>query len=256
MQKRLFDIGWSDESKGQACHKEEGTEKHWLYHCPEWHEVRREIPDAFRKWEQRTRASKKEGKWQKSIVTHPISESQWNRGHSSMKRWESEKHKKWGMPAEGFKGQVAIEGSPLGTAGKWEACGWSVAQLDYDEEFGPLHGMYGSMDAELEVQRTIKRAELTAFLCLLKAGDSDLWIKIWEELHLLTLKEILVEVEHVKAHRTEKDKKEMSQIEKFVAEGSEKADELANEGALLDAAGGPEAMLAMKAAKDRKEEFL
>ena len=28
--------------------------------------------------------------------------------------------------------------------------------------------MYGSMDAELEVQRTIKRAELTAFLCLLK----------------------------------------------------------------------------------------
>ena len=32
---------------------------------------------------------------------------------------------------------------------------------------GPLHGMYGSMEAELEVQRTIRRAELTA-LCLLK----------------------------------------------------------------------------------------
>ena len=30
------------------------------------------------------------------------------------------------------------------------------------------HGMYGSIDAELEVQRTIKRAELTALLCLLK----------------------------------------------------------------------------------------
>ena len=37
MQKRLFDIGWSDESKCQACHKEEG-------------EVRREIPEDFRKW--------------------------------------------------------------------------------------------------------------------------------------------------------------------------------------------------------------
>ena len=36
----------------------------------------------------------------------------------------------------------------------------------------------------------------------------------WEELHLLMSKEILVEVEHVKAHRT-KDKKEMSQSEKF-----------------------------------------
>ena len=70
------------------------------------------------------------------------------------------------MPAEGFKGHVATDGSLLGTAGKWRACGWSVVQLDYDEELGPLQGMYGSM--ELEVQRTVKRAELTDFLCLLK----------------------------------------------------------------------------------------
>ena len=39
--------------------------------------------------------------------------------------------------------------------------------MDYDEELRSVHGMYGSMEAELEVQRTIKRAELTAFLCLL-----------------------------------------------------------------------------------------
>ena len=75
--------------------------------------------------------------------------------------------------------------------------------------------MYGSMESELEVQRTIKRVELTAFLCLLKklwdpskcmsttkasltgygeekekttnpkAGDADLQIEIWEELHNL-----------------------------------------------------------------------
>ena len=38
--------------------------------------------------------------------------------------------------------------------------------------------------------------------------------------------EILVEVEHVKAHRTEKDKKKMSEFEKFVTEGNEKADEV------------------------------
>ena len=72
------------------------------------------------------------------------------------------------MPAEGFKGHVATDGSLLGVAGKWGACGLSVVQLDYDEELGPLHGMYGSMEADLEVQRTIKRAELMAFLCLLK----------------------------------------------------------------------------------------
>ena len=50
------------------------------------------------------------------------------------------------MPAEGFKGHVATDGSLLGAAGKWRACGWSVVQLDYDEELGPLHGMYGSME--------------------------------------------------------------------------------------------------------------
>ena len=33
-QKKLFDIGWSDEIKFQACHKEEG-EKHRLSHCTE-----------------------------------------------------------------------------------------------------------------------------------------------------------------------------------------------------------------------------
>ena len=63
---------------------------------------------------------------------------------------------------------MATDGSLPGTAGKWRACGWSVVQLDCDEEVGPLHGMYGSMEAEFDFQRTIKSAELTAFLCLLK----------------------------------------------------------------------------------------
>ena len=81
-----------------------------------------------------------------------------------MKKRESEKHKNLGMPAEGFMGHVATDGSLLGTAGQWGACGGSVVQLDFDEAMGPLHGMYGSMKAEFEVQRTIKRAELTAFL--------------------------------------------------------------------------------------------
>ena len=38
--------------------------------------------------------------------------------------------------------------------------------LDHDDEMGPMHGIYGTLDAELELQRTIKRAELTAFLRL------------------------------------------------------------------------------------------
>ena len=61
--KRLFDIvGWSDVSQCQACQMEEGTEKHRLYHCPEWYEVRREIPEVSGKWEQKARTSKKQWK--------------------------------------------------------------------------------------------------------------------------------------------------------------------------------------------------
>ena len=229
-QKRLFDIGRSDVDQCQACQREEGTEKHRLHHCPECHEVRRAIPEAFRKWEQKAKTSKKEWKWQRGIVAHPLSESQWIWGHFSMRKWESEKHKNWGMPAEASKGHVATDGSSLNIAGKWGACGWAVVQLDYDEETEPLHGMYGSMEADFEVQRTIKRAELTAFLCFLRkvcgtikvhadnkgiidglrrvekecskprARDADLWLKIWEELYELAKRGILVEVAHVKAH--------------------------------------------------------
>ena len=43
----------------------------------------------------------------------------------------------------------------------------------------------------------------------------------------------MVEVEHVKAHRTKKDTKHMSHFEKFVAQSNEKADELAKEGPIL-----------------------
>ena len=39
-------------------------------------------------------------------------------------------------------------------------------RLHHEEEMGPMHGMYGPLNAELEAQRTIKRAELTASLCV------------------------------------------------------------------------------------------
>ena len=41
-----------------------------------------------------------------------------------------------------------------------------MVQSDHDEE--STHDMYGTLDVELEVQRTIKRAELSVFVCLLR----------------------------------------------------------------------------------------
>ena len=134
-----------------------------------------------------------------------------------------------------------------------------MVQVDHDEVMELMHGMYGTLDAELELQRTFKRAELTAFLCLLRKAidtmlvhgdnkgiidglcigprgkDADLWILIWEELHRFHHEGKMMEVlEHVTAHRKKKEMQHMSPFEKFIAEGHEKADELTKEGARLD----------------------
>ena len=74
------------------------------------------------------------------------------------------------LQARDFRDHLATDGSLLGIAGKCEACGWPMVQVDQDEEMGPMHGMYGWLEAGLEVQRPIKRAELTAFSCLLTKG--------------------------------------------------------------------------------------
>ena len=50
---------------------------------------------------------------------------------------------------------------------------------DLDENMGLMQGMYGTMDAELEMQRTIKRAELTTFSCLLRKAIGPAMVKMW-----------------------------------------------------------------------------
>ena len=52
VQKRLYDIEWSDDKVCRWCGKEEGMEKRRLHHCLEWKEVRIQRPEELRKWEQ------------------------------------------------------------------------------------------------------------------------------------------------------------------------------------------------------------
>ena len=63
------------------------------------------------------------------------------------RKWDSDEHKSCGISAEGLRDQVATDGSLLGVAGKSGGCGWSVVQLDHDEEMGQMHGMYGTLGA-------------------------------------------------------------------------------------------------------------
>ena len=91
-----------------------------------------------------------------------------------MKKWESEKHKSWSMPAEGSTGHVAADGSLV--VSMWlgsEWCSWITMK-----RWGPCTGMTAPWQAELEVQRTIKRAELTAFLFLLKRVSGPIKVHV------------------------------------------------------------------------------
>ena len=54
--------------------------------------------------------------------------------------------------------------------------------LDHDKEMVPMYGMYRTMDAELEVQPTMKRAGLTAFLCLLRKAIGSTTVATKESL--------------------------------------------------------------------------
>ena len=67
----MYDIGWSDGEKCRGCDKEEGTEKHRLYHCPCLKQVRNQFPEKLGNWEQRVKTSKKGWKWQRGITSYP-----------------------------------------------------------------------------------------------------------------------------------------------------------------------------------------
>ena len=73
---------------------------------------------------------------------------------------------------------------------EWGACGWSVVQLDHGEEICPMHGMYGTLDAELEVQRTIERAEMTAFLGLLRNAIGPAMVHVYKNELLMVCGEV------------------------------------------------------------------
>ena len=67
-----------------------------------------------------------------------------------------------------------------------------------------------------------------------RGKHADLWIKIWELLMECAQKNWDLDVKHVKAHRTEKEKKATTAEQHMAVDGNEKADELAKEGAHVD----------------------
>ena len=105
--KRLYDIVRSDEQKCRGCQKG-GTEKHTdCITCLPRKEVRK--LDPRKTGQMRAQTSKKDWKRQRGVTSYPLDEGPWKRCHLTVRRWESEKHKSWGIPIEGFGDHVAAE---------------------------------------------------------------------------------------------------------------------------------------------------
>ena len=86
----------------------------------------------------------------------PLCESQRSRGHFSEKKWESEMHKSWSLPAEGFEIHVATDGILL-VAGKWRTehvvgqwCSWIMMK-----NRSPAHHQEGGADGFLLSSKTV-----------------------------------------------------------------------------------------------------
>ena len=86
-------------------------------------------PRGIGEMEQRTRLRRETGHGEGGIMSQPLGGS----GHLSVRMWESEKHRSWSMPFEGFRNHVATDGSWLGVSGSWSACGCSAVQLDHED---------------------------------------------------------------------------------------------------------------------------
>ena len=70
------------------------------------------------------------------------------------------------MSAEGFGDHVTTDGSLLQGRWCWCGCSWITTR-----RWEPMHGIYRTLDAELEVQRIIKRTGLTVFLVSLQESS-------------------------------------------------------------------------------------
>ena len=95
------------------------------------------VPRKLGNWEQRAKTSKKDWKWQRGIASHPLAEGRWKNSHLTVRMWESEKHAQVGASQSKVSG-TALPPMALcwELTSKWSACGWSVVQLDQDEEMG------------------------------------------------------------------------------------------------------------------------
>ena len=144
-------------------------------------EVRNQIPEGLGKWRHRAKTSNEGLKRQRRITSHPLGESSWRTSRMLVRNWESGKHRRWVISADGFWRPCHHRWLFVGSSGQLgRVREWSAVQLVYDKQRDRCTACTERSEAEVEVQCTVKRAELTAFVCLFKAivvsATAEMWI--------------------------------------------------------------------------------
>ena len=133
MQNRLFDIGWSNESKCQAL-----SQRGWYRKAqtPPLSGAKSQRPaECGNKKQERRR---KNGSGKEVLLRLLQNESQWSRGPFQFESGSLRSTHVGAFQQKGSKAMQLQMGSLLGMTRQRGACGWSGAQLDYDEDLGTI----------------------------------------------------------------------------------------------------------------------
>ena len=192
------------------------------------------MPDLVRSCEMRANSSKV-GIGRRKLVSYPKLVDIWESSNPWKQKWISDTSPAWDRRMNGFREHIASYGSQKGVSERHVTCGWAVVQLDYDTAEDPWYAISGTVLAKLEGQRTIKKTQLWDFTMTLAVlvGSSTIHtvsmgivVGLWKEKkdslgrnrRMLTCgktvelftecaeKERDLDVKHMKAHRTEKEK--------------------------------------------------
>ena len=181
------------------------------------------MPDVVRPCETKAKSSKKGWKWHGELVSYPTFGKDWNSSKSWKQKSSSDTSRDRCRRAEGFRKHIAIDDSLEGVSGRDAACGWAVVQLDCGKKEEPRYAIYGTMLAELELQRTINSASrptVWAFFlgcvgenkrCILpEQKGADLWIKIWDFVDRVCREGVRVGRETMRRRTVQKEKKALA----------------------------------------------
>ncbi|CAK0858255.1 unnamed protein product [Prorocentrum cordatum] len=243
-----------------GCGLAVGTPHHRFFRCPALLEVRRR---AQAEWQHAAEQQEDSLLWTRGLARDPSAD--W--AHRTVDEADFHCDVLQGTDAL-LSGDIVCDGSKLGTS-CWAQAGWAAMAIDAGG--APTVQLWGPLPCRFKEQKTVKRAEMWAFLKTLETvlppcriftdhqgildgirrgprwclswgrPHADVWRRIWHKIADVGLEPEWVM--HVKAHRSRAAISRLEGLAQQVARGNEAVDALAKRGAAEDFGHGREQTL-------------